>query len=115
MHTRVAHSRRVFPAPPPPRCSQTQASNPISQSFIGPLVEFYKDSSNLLAKCNKPDRKGAQCALCKLSRPPTTPLSPGVAEFLRVLYATGIGFAVMGAIGFGVKLIHIPINHLLVG
>ena len=102
---------RRYPLPPP--CSLTK-SDPISQSFIGPLVEFYKDSANLLAKCNKPDRKGmcghvAVRGLVGGTDPPSYP------EFLRVLYATGVGFAVMGAIGFAVKLIHIPINHLLVG
>ena len=28
---------------------------------------------------------------------------------------TGIGFLIMGAIGFFVKLVHIPVNHILVG
>lgn len=29
--------------------------------------------------------------------------------------ATAIGFAIMGFIGFFVKLIHIPINNIIVG
>ena len=32
-----------------------------------------------------------------------------------MLKATGIGFLVMGGVGFFVKLIHIPINNILVG
>ena len=40
---------------------------------------------NLLRRCNKPDRK----------------------EFMRVMTATGIGFLVMGGLGFLAKLIHI--------
>lgn len=34
---------------------------------------------------------------------------------MRVLYATGFGFLIMGATGFLVKLVHIPINNILVG
>lgn len=36
------------------------------------------------------------------------------AEFQRIALATAIGFAVMGFIGFFVKLIHIPINNIIV-
>jgi len=50
-------------------------------------------SKRLLKKCTKPDRK----------------------EFKKIAIATGIGFAVMGFIGFFVKLIHIPINNIIVG
>ena len=35
------------------------------------------------------------------------------AELWKIGVATFIGFAVMGFIGFGVKLIHIPINNIL--
>jgi len=38
-----------------------------------------------------------------------------VVEFKKIALATGIGFAVMGFIGFFVKLIHIPINNIIVG
>jgi len=65
----------------------------INQSVVAPLIEFYHDSTNLLRRCNKPDRK----------------------EFMRVLYATGVGFLIMGALGFLIKLVHIPINNILVG
>ena len=34
---------------------------------------------------------------------------------MRVLYATGVGFLIMGVTGFLVKLVHIPINNILVG
>lgn len=36
-------------------------------------------------------------------------------EFKKIALATGIGFGVMGFIGFFVKLIHIPINNIIVG
>ena len=36
-------------------------------------------------------------------------------EFQKIAMATAIGFAIMGFIGFFVKLIHIPINNIIVG
>ncbi len=36
------------------------------------------------------------------------------AEFQKIAVATAIGFAIMGFIGFFVKLIHIPINNIIV-
>ena len=35
-------------------------------------------------------------------------------EFQKIAFATAIGFAIMGFIGFFVKLIHIPINNIIV-
>ena len=37
------------------------------------------------------------------------------AEFQKIAIATAIGFGIMGFIGFFVKLIHIPINNIIVG
>merc|ERR1711963_78016 len=61
--------------------------------FIEPAKQFTKDSIRLVKKCTKPDRK----------------------EFQKIAMATAIGFAIMGFIGFFVKLIHIPINNIIVG
>lgn len=36
-------------------------------------------------------------------------------EFKKIALATSIGFLVMGFLGFAVKLIHIPINNIIVG
>ncbi|XP_077865509.1 protein transport protein Sec61 subunit gamma [Saccoglossus kowalevskii] len=63
------------------------------QSFIDPAKQFTKDSIRLVKRCTKPDRK----------------------EFQKIAMATAIGFAIMGFIGFFVKLIHIPINNIIVG
>lgn len=63
------------------------------EALIDPLQQFAKDSMHLVQKCTKPDRK----------------------EFLAIAKATGVGFLIMGFIGFFVKLIHIPINNILVG
>ncbi|TYZ67301.1 hypothetical protein PybrP1_012776 [[Pythium] brassicae (nom. inval.)] len=58
-----------------------------------PLQQFVKNSIHLVKKCTKPDRK----------------------EFTRIAAATSVGFLMMGFIGFFVKLVHIPINNILVG
>ena len=58
-----------------------------------PAQQFYKDSCRLVKRCTKPDRK----------------------EFQKIAMATAVGFCIMGFIGFFVKLIHIPINNIIVG
>lgn len=60
--------------------------------FVEPGRQFVKDSIRLVKRCTKPDRK----------------------EFQKIAMATAIGFAIMGFIGFFVKLIHIPINNIIV-
>eukprot|EP00618_Florenciella_parvula_P021655 CAMPEP_0119522852 /NCGR_PEP_ID=MMETSP1344-20130328/38024_1 /TAXON_ID=236787 /ORGANISM="Florenciella parvula, Strain CCMP2471" /LENGTH=70 /DNA_ID=CAMNT_0007560915 /DNA_START=58 /DNA_END=270 /DNA_ORIENTATION=- len=65
----------------------------VNTLIIDPLREFAKDSVRLVKKCTKPDRK----------------------EFVRIALATGTGMVVMGFVGFFVKLIHIPINQIIVG
>ena len=64
-----------------------------NETIIEHLRQFAKDSLHLVKKCTKPDRK----------------------EFMSIARATLIGFAIMGFIGFFVKLVHIPINNILVG
>lgn len=46
---------------------------------------------------------------------PKLTLVPSLPEYLQICRAVAIGFAIMGGIGYVVKLIHIPINHVLVG
>eukprot|EP00321_Phaeocystis_globosa_P008326 CAMPEP_0118827964 /NCGR_PEP_ID=MMETSP1162-20130426/16105_1 /TAXON_ID=33656 /ORGANISM="Phaeocystis Sp, Strain CCMP2710" /LENGTH=71 /DNA_ID=CAMNT_0006758853 /DNA_START=61 /DNA_END=276 /DNA_ORIENTATION=+ len=58
-----------------------------------PAVKFLKDSYSLVNKCTKPDRN----------------------EFSKIAQATSVGFAIMGFIGFFVKLMFIPINNIIVG
>jgi len=61
--------------------------------IVKPTKQFGIDSYRLVQKCTKPDAK----------------------EFSKIAFATAIGFAVMGFIGFFVKLIFIPINNIIVG
>ncbi|KAL2042941.1 hypothetical protein N7G274_003999 [Stereocaulon virgatum] len=55
--------------------------------------DFFHDGTQFMNRCTKPDRR----------------------EFLKISQAVGVGFVVMGAIGYVVKLIHIPVNQVLVG
>lgn len=104
------HIRCYQPQPPPPLvifCSPYSNSVTLSKKsdnimgqqegiqelLIQPLQQFAKDSIHLVKKCTKPDRK----------------------EFMAIAKATGVGFLIMGFIGFFVKLVHIPINNILVG
>ncbi|KAJ2973375.1 hypothetical protein NQ176_g6646 [Zarea fungicola] len=63
------------------------------ESLIEVPKEFIKDGVQFMNKCQKPDRK----------------------EFLKISQAIAMGFVAMGAVGYIVKLIHIPINNILVG
>ena len=69
------------------------STDPITENVIAPLAQFAKDSYRLYNKCQKPDRK----------------------EFSKIAIATSVGFLLMGFLGFFVKLIHIPINQIIVG
>lgn len=63
------------------------------KEFIEIPQEFVKDGQQFLTRCTKPSYK----------------------EFIQICKAVAVGFAVMGFIGYFVKLIHIPINNILVG
>ncbi|ODQ68327.1 protein translocase SEC6 [Nadsonia fulvescens var. elongata DSM 6958] len=54
-------------------------------------LEFIKEGTTFINKCTKPDKK----------------------EYIQIIRAVGTGFLVMGVIGYLVKLIHIPIRHLI--
>jgi len=44
-------------------------------------------------------------------------ISPLVSfsEFKKIAISTGMGMIVMGFVGFFVKIVHIPINNILMG
>ena len=46
--------------------------------------------------------------------PDESPTTADRKEFLKICQAVGVGFVVMGAIGYIVKLVHIPVNNILV-
>lgn len=76
-------------------------------------------------RCTKPDQKGtspvpfhpvsASLASRVEGRGKSDVSLTGRAEYLQICRAVAIGFAIMGGIGYIVKLIHIPINQILVG
>lgn len=102
--------------------------------FVEPGRQFIKDSVRLVKRCTKPDRKGKilqRTSNCKSSfaydswddwnafsvidyNLLITLLYLLPLEFQKIAMATAIGFAIMGFIGFFVKLIHIPINNIIV-
>ncbi|KAE9372395.1 secE/sec61-gamma protein [Hyaloscypha bicolor E] len=63
------------------------------QEFLDIPRDFFKEGTQFLNRCTKPDRR----------------------EFIKISQAVGVGFLVMGAVGYLVKLIHIPVNNVLVG
>lgn len=66
-------------------------------------------------------RAGAACARPHPDSPCFVTACPAplpllvAAEFTKIAIATSFGFAIMGFIGFFVKLIFIPINNIIVG
>ena len=87
--------------PPPNQLVQTLSgvapflvdrSNPLGYCVYH-LLDFAVESRRLLQRCTKPDSK----------------------EFKKISFACAIGFAIMGFIGYIVKLVFIPINNIIVG
>ncbi|KAK6205577.1 uncharacterized protein RJT21DRAFT_118080 [Scheffersomyces amazonensis] len=62
------------------------------EKFTEVPVEFFKDGSAFVKKCTKPDSK----------------------EYFKIIRAVGVGFIMMGVVGYAVKLVHIPIRYLIV-
>ncbi|KAF8853949.1 secE/sec61-gamma protein [Acephala macrosclerotiorum] len=63
------------------------------QEFMDIPRDFIKEGTQFVNRCTKPDLR----------------------EFIKISQAVGVGFLVMGAVGYLVKLIHIPVNNILVG
>ncbi|KAF9270602.1 secE/sec61-gamma protein [Marasmius fiardii PR-910] len=63
------------------------------REFVEIPQQFVRDGNQFLTRCTKPSQR----------------------EFLQISRAVAVGFFVIGFIGYLVKLIHIPINNILVG
>ena len=61
--------------------------------YVKEAQEFAVSSRRLLQRCTKPDAK----------------------EFKKIAASCAIGFAIMGFIGYTVKLVFIPINNIIIG
>jgi len=66
--------------------------NPVGY-FTRGLFDFAIDSQRLIRGCTKPDAK----------------------EFKKIASSCSLGFALMGFIGYLVKIVFIPINNIIVG
>eukprot|EP00427_Karlodinium_veneficum_P009396 CAMPEP_0169094732 /NCGR_PEP_ID=MMETSP1015-20121227/18103_1 /TAXON_ID=342587 /ORGANISM="Karlodinium micrum, Strain CCMP2283" /LENGTH=90 /DNA_ID=CAMNT_0009155411 /DNA_START=79 /DNA_END=351 /DNA_ORIENTATION=+ len=66
--------------------------NPIGYCVVNSFA-CVKESQRLIQKCDKPNAR----------------------EFKKIAVACAIGFAIMGFIGYTVKLVFIPINNIIVG
>lgn len=58
---------------------------------VDSVKKFAKESEQFLRACDKPD----------------------VSEFKKIATSCAIGFAIMGGIGYVVKLLFIPINNII--
>ena len=82
--TRRGHDRTQRGSPRPlARRHKPSRAMEVADFAYKPAKEFAKDSIRLIRKCTKPDKK----------------------EFSKVALRTGMGFIVMGFVGFFVKLI----------
>ncbi|KAJ3105923.1 Sec61p translocation complex subunit [Phlyctochytrium planicorne] len=114
-------------------------SDNFTELIEGPK-QFAKDSIKLINRCTKPDKRGT--VQCRLNQQPTRRKTGkqvfggpeerhkdaekkkkgdrlpaqhlSSTKFFQISRAVGIGFLLMGFIGFIVKLIHIPINNIIV-
>ncbi|KAH7120269.1 hypothetical protein B0J13DRAFT_532165 [Dactylonectria estremocensis] len=100
-------------------------SDQIQELLEAPL-EFARDGIQFAKKCTKrttrpfsPWRAANAIASlrCRVIKPTANVLcyTADKKEFLNMCTAVGTGFIIMGAVGYIVKLIHVPINHTLVG
>lgn len=74
------------------------------EDCIKTVREYVKNSVRLVRRCTKPDNKGSLIFLIFT-----------FLEFSESAFAVGIGVFVMGFTAYLVKLVHIPINRLIVG
>lgn len=65
----------------------------LDENVVAPLQTFFKNSKHLVQKCAKPN----------------------YSDFMSVGTATLAGFALMGVIGYAIKLVFIPINNVIMG
>ncbi|KAJ2133955.1 hypothetical protein IW136_004819 [Coemansia sp. RSA 678] len=66
---------------------------PAANIVVEAPKQLAKDAEWLLRRCTKPNQK----------------------EYLKIVQAVLMGFLVMGFVGYFTKLIHIPINNIIVG
>ncbi len=70
-------------------------------SIVDDVKGFANDSVRFLRKCSKPDKKGKFTFFIIW------------LEYLKIASSCAIGFAVMGLVGYVIKLVFIPINNII--
>ena len=65
----------------------------LDEIAIAPLTTFAKNSKMLVQKCTKPNYK----------------------EFTKTGLSTLVGFGILGAVGYFIKIVFIPINNVIMG
>ena len=70
--------------------------------IIKEIRNFYRNSRNFIENCQKPDKKGKIININII-----------FLEFVKIAKQCSIGFLIMGAIGFVIKLIFLMINNIL--
>ncbi|KDE09029.1 protein transporter Sec61 subunit gamma [Microbotryum lychnidis-dioicae p1A1 Lamole] len=65
----------------------------VAKEAVESLQTEFKNGAQFMTRCTKPDKK----------------------EYFQICRAVATGFVIMGGIGYVVKLVHIPINNILVG
>lgn len=80
------------------------------EKFTEVPVEFFNDGFSFVQKCTKPDKKGT----CFYLRILISVSNTNLLEYIKIIRAVGVGFIMMGVVGYAIKLIHIPIRYLIV-
>ena len=75
------------------------------KGFVQEITDFYKQSKNFIINCQKPDKKGKNKNIIIYWWI--------IIEFIKIAKQCSIGFLIMGAIGFVIKLIFLMINNIL--
>ncbi|CAM9024627.1 unnamed protein product [Wickerhamomyces anomalus] len=68
------------------------------EKFTEVPVEFFKDGSAFVQKCTKPDKKG-DCVYQFGN------ITNKVPEYIKIIRAVGVGFIMMGIVGYAIKLV----------
>ena len=106
----LANGRGVWGVLCLPGLTWTQPSLSLIPLLSSNLLRIVTASSRPAASLTRKVRRAE--SLSVFCRDGTKPHFP---EFLKIGTATFIGFALMGFIGFFVKLMHIPINNVILG
>ncbi|THC96184.1 hypothetical protein EYZ11_004347 [Aspergillus tanneri] len=85
------------------------------QELLNIPRDFLKDGMMFINRSQKRECNSQGCK-SRLFSSSLTRINPAdKREFIKISQAVGTGFLVMGFIGYIVKLIHIPVNNVLVG